>query len=518
MSLETLLVELQDLDEKTRLRAIYQLAILGDGGALPALQKIGATDVQPEIQAVARAAVAYIDKTSEWDHVSDANADIEFTRSVNGFLERSTLFSPADIQDLTSRTAETSAAVLQNADHEDLPLKTAPAASTPPAAPPVTTHSGAQVVGQYQMFWDCPACGTKKLLGVTHRFCPNCGTAQDPKRRYFPAPGEEVALENHVYYGVDVVCPACETPNSAKASFCTNCGADLKQGKQAALKQDQAQGDFHEDRPDLIKEQFMMDQAAALAQRAERDRNATFLGRNRSKLTLGTIVLGVLSLCGSLFGVFAFKFNEDVTVESHSWQRVYQIEEFARVHETRDCPAPNEAYNVSSYSVQRSRQVPDGQTCRDVCSDRRVDQGDGSYRVERSCNQQCETNYRTEYYSVLVCEYDINKWQELDEQRQAPWAFASGTNTSPIWPEVESRGLPNCDDADNPELGEQCWENREATYTLHLRRNNGKEVTCDLDNESEWASYVDGARAQVQFTVIGRIRNEATCDNIKSLD
>ena len=50
--------------------------------------------------------------------------------------------------------------------------------------------------GTYQMLWDCKFCGTQKLLGVTHRHCPNCGAAQDPERRYFPAEADMVALEN----------------------------------------------------------------------------------------------------------------------------------------------------------------------------------------------------------------------------------------------------------------------------------------------------------------------------------
>ena len=42
----------------------------------------------------------------------------------------------------------------------------------------------------YEMFWDCEYCGSSKLLGITHRHCPNCGAPQDPEKRYFP-PDEE---------------------------------------------------------------------------------------------------------------------------------------------------------------------------------------------------------------------------------------------------------------------------------------------------------------------------------------
>ena len=42
----------------------------------------------------------------------------------------------------------------------------------------------------YEMMWDCGFCGSSKLLGKTHRYCPGCGAAQDPSTRYFP-PEEE---------------------------------------------------------------------------------------------------------------------------------------------------------------------------------------------------------------------------------------------------------------------------------------------------------------------------------------
>ena len=92
----------------------------------------------------------------------------------------------------------------------------------------------------YEMLWDCEFCGTEKLLGLTHRHCPACGGAQDPERRYFPAPGEEIEVANHVFTGVDKECPACETPNAAKAAYCVNCGHNMDETKQVDLVQDPA--------------------------------------------------------------------------------------------------------------------------------------------------------------------------------------------------------------------------------------------------------------------------------------
>ena len=91
----------------------------------------------------------------------------------------------------------------------------------------------------YQMLWDCPACDTPKLLGLTHRHCPACGSPQDPASRYFPPEGEEIAVEDHQYAGADRVCGACDTPSAAIAEFCGGCGSPMDDAKEARRRTDQ---------------------------------------------------------------------------------------------------------------------------------------------------------------------------------------------------------------------------------------------------------------------------------------
>ena len=67
----------------------------------------------------------------------------------------------------------------------------------------------------YEMMWDCEYCGSDKLLGVTHRYCPECGAAQNPDKRYFPPDDQKVAVQDHKYVGADLKCPACEEAMSA---------------------------------------------------------------------------------------------------------------------------------------------------------------------------------------------------------------------------------------------------------------------------------------------------------------
>ncbi|MDQ7024021.1 MAG: zinc ribbon domain-containing protein, partial [Anaerolineae bacterium] len=77
----------------------------------------------------------------------------------------------------------------------------------------------------YEMLWDCQFCGTKRNLGLTHRFCPNCGAPQNPDARYYPSDEDKIEVRDHEYVGVDVTCPACGELNSAAAEFCGQCGS-----------------------------------------------------------------------------------------------------------------------------------------------------------------------------------------------------------------------------------------------------------------------------------------------------
>ncbi len=90
----------------------------------------------------------------------------------------------------------------------------------------------------YQMLWDCPSCGTCKLLGLTHRFCPNCGAPQDPTLRYFPPQDEAIAVEDHPLVGPDWRCSGCDAPNHARATFCGACGAPRSGDRPVALRHD----------------------------------------------------------------------------------------------------------------------------------------------------------------------------------------------------------------------------------------------------------------------------------------
>ncbi|HEX3596887.1 MAG TPA: hypothetical protein VHU80_17380, partial [Polyangiaceae bacterium] len=91
----------------------------------------------------------------------------------------------------------------------------------------------------YEMLWDCRFCGAKKLLGLTHRHCPNCGAPQSAEQRYFPSDADKVPAKEHEYFGADVVCVHCGVANSKNSKHCAGCGAPLERAPEIARREDQ---------------------------------------------------------------------------------------------------------------------------------------------------------------------------------------------------------------------------------------------------------------------------------------
>jgi|GEM_PF-317836 len=371
--------------------------------------------------------------------------------------------------------------------------------------PPLSSQMGGgqrvETVGTYQMLWDCDFCGAEKLLGLDHRFCPNCGAQQRAEWRYFPDQSEAVEVVDHVYHGADVVCPSCQTLSSAAAEFCGNCGTPLTDAAQARLREMQQQdpdGLYREsDKIDEVKEKHAADQArmAAAAQQQHGIMGRFQQFTRRQIIAGGSILTTVLMTCIGIIAAFFWTETSTVMVTGHSWEREIQIEEYQSVSEGNWCDSmPSGAYSVSRSERQRgSRQVADGETC----SNRRVDNGDGTFRTERVC----QTRYRSEPVYDQYCNYTIDKW---DYERSE---FTRGNNLSdnPAWPSV------SLNDRSGTNLGDERESNRIETYNVSLRSNEGETYTCTFNSVNEWRRYPANTEWTIQIAVVG---NRPQCGSL----
>ncbi len=315
-------------------------------------------------------------------------------------------------------------------------------------------------MGTFQMLWDCPACDTPKLLGLDHRYCPNCGFPQDPDKRYFPPEGEEIAVADHVYQGVDWQCPGCDTPNAAKAAFCVSCGSP-KEGdaKDVSLK---------DERPPPPPK------PAAPPKKSKK--GCLFLG------------CGGLLVVGLVFALVAIFWTKDValTVSGHSWERSIEIEKYQAVSKSSWCDSmPSKAYSVSrSREVREHKQVADGETC----TTKNVDKGDGTFeKVE-----ECKTKYREEPVYDDKCSYKLDEWST----DRIKMASGSGISPTPSWPEVGSL-------RSGSGLGAERQGAKKESYTVIYTDADGEPHECSFP-QAKWEGTTAGstwsAEAGVMFS------------------
>lgn len=342
-------------------------------------------------------------------------------------------------------------------------------------------------LGTFQMLWDCPSCETKKLLGLDHRHCPNCGAAQDPSRRYFPSDQDKVAVVDHCYTGADRRCPACESPMSRLANNCASCGSPLAEGQEVARRGAQTARAGQSFDTDTSRR--AADELRARKEAARRDGSpgSTSEGSSPTKRGKTWLILGAIAaVVIGLVVLLTWKKPVEVEVIGHEWSRVIALEEYRGVAESAwRNQLPSGAYDVACHREQRStKKIADGETCDDV----REDNGDGTFRVVR----KCRTKYREEPVYDERCSYRINRWVEGRRLE----SFGGSLSDGPRWPEAKLARTGQC-------LGCEREGRRTETYRVRFRLEpSGDEDSCEYP-EARWRALQVGRRLPAKARVVG---------------
>ncbi len=350
-------------------------------------------------------------------------------------------------------------------------------------------------IGTYQMLWDCPACGTGKLLGIDHRHCPNCGSPQDPNMRYYPSEEDKVLIAHHRFVGADKVCPGCSTPTSAASQFCAGCGAPLERdAKDAAARSDQvAQGPigFLGESVQQAKDEMRARRQAVVDQAAGRTPEKR---KSNTGLKVGLIVGGIVAVLATLvFVLFFWKKEAFVEVDGHSWKRTIAVERYDDVTESAWCDSVPRTAKIKNRSkaVKSHKQVKDGETC----TKRRKDNRDGTFKEVK----ECKPKFRDEPVYADKCTFEVTKWHQVRVEE------ASGRDREPAWPTVELRKKGAC-------KGCERTGDKNAVYTLHLVDKVGNETyDCNFE-ESTWKSTEPGAKFRAE---VGVVTTSLDCDSFK---
>lgn len=334
--------------------------------------------------------------------------------------------------------------------------------NTPPPGPPPLPNSSSsdesfksQEDGlNYEIMWDCEYCDAKKLLGLTHRYCPQCGAAQNPEKRYFPPEGEEVLAVNHQFVGADKNCAACDTPNSTSTTYCVSCGSPMDGSPKVNTLNEKEESKAPPPRPTTVTGTFPK---------------------------IKWILIGVAAFVLLIIGLMMIKEERVVTVAGHSWERSIEVEVFASVSdEAWEDDVPLKAYDQTCTQKEKdTKKVEDGQDCHDE----NVDNGDGTYKKV----EKCETKYKEVPVYDDWCLYKIDKWTSGRTEKSA------GSDLSPAWPTPTLRTCPG------PRLGCEREGSRPEKYTVAFKDDAGDPHECEYDY-NKWKEIAKNTEWSMQFT------------------
>jgi hypothetical protein len=367
--------------------------------------------------------------------------------------------------------------------------------------------------GTYQMLWDCPSCGTTKLLGVDHRHCPNCGAPQEENLRYFPSRDERVPT---AFRGStpDWECEHCGTPCAAADGFCMGCGAARGNSPSVHVRAS-IPADASETGAVAKADWNAREQAQRQPQRPKpaTAKLESLIAKLRARPKRVGIGAGVVAFVGMIWFACTDK-QVDLVVDHHSWTRTIPVERFSTLQESDWCssmPADAREHGRTS-EIHHYDKVPDGEDCRDIpeschesCSN--IDNGNGSFSevCEQSCtpaSRECTTRYRDVPVYADKCSYEVDRWVFT---RAA--VASGGLETTPHWP-----AEPAYSGCAVQAIGCERLGSRSEVYLIHFTQpdEEGAAHQCPFD-QGRWESIAVAERWTGEAS---RLSNELNCETI----
>lgn len=290
--------------------------------------------------------------------------------------------------------------------------------------------------GVVQLEWVCPNCEGRNPGPV--KTCESCGAPQPENVQFQRAADEKLITDEKVVQsakaGADIHCGFCGTRNPATAATCSQCGADLKEGKarqagqvmQAAPQMPKiiTCANCGTENPGSAKTCTNCGapiKAAATQSPKPAPAQASAMPAAQPKpkkfnwLIAGGIGAFLLMCCVAILFTFVFPSRSvEGTVASVYWKTSVPVQEVQAVYHSEERgSAPSDAYDVSCRTESR-----------EVCEDKTVDQGNGYAEVVTECHTETD-----EYCSYTVDEwttiqtYDLEGF-DLDPQYAQPSLFS----------------------------------------------------------------------------------------------
>ena len=298
-----------------------------------------------------------------------------------------------------------------------------------------------ETVGYVKLEWTCPNCIT--VNPGPEKKCLNCGAAQPADVAFDSATHDELIKDEKeiaaAKAGPDIYCAYCGTRNPGNTKDCSNCGANLAEGK--ARQSGQVLGSLQDKKPvekvicpacgteNLDTQKNCNSCGAQLPNQAKNQAAAAGQPEKTSGLPARTkyILIGIVALAvlGCLFFVISNLTSRDEiqgVVNSVRWERQIELEEFGPVtREDWQSEIPAEGKIGSCERKLHHTQAEPVDGAEKICgTPYKVDSGSGYGEVVQDCEYQVYLDY---------CQYQIDDWKLVQT------LSAEGNDFNPYWPE-----------------------------------------------------------------------------------
>jgi len=333
--------------------------------------------------------------------------------------------------------------------------------------------------------WTCTNCNSRNKGSA--KACENCGAPQ-PDDVKFELPSEQkfITDENKIksaQAGADIHCGFCGTRNPATSETCSQCGADLKEGKSR-----QSGGIMQTPfpAPKVIKcnncgtenpginstclncgavlPKFVPAQITAQKPTTMVDKPAA--KKKTNWLLIGGIISALAICCIGAIVIFVLPTSSvEATVTSVHWQTMVPVQEIQPVDYSNERGnPPSDAYNISCHDESR-----------DVCEQKTIDRGNGYSEVVEECHTE------TQKY----CSYTVDEWQTIQTY------MLEGNDLKPVY------DTPNY--SSDQRLGEKTEE-----YTVTFSTKDGTE-TYSPGSVSEFQQFTRGSTWTLKLNALGGV-------------
>ena len=339
-----------------------------------------------------------------------------------------------------------------------------------------------RTVGYLQLEWTCPNCSTRNRGG--DKTCVNCGAPQ-PENVQFERAAEEKLIRDEAGLraargAADIHCGFCGTRNPATAAVCSQCGADLTQGRARAAGRVLA--------PQTVAARLVKCSNCG-TDNAAQNLNCSNCGaplpravpampaisaaavsaappKKPGRWLWAAIAAGLLLACAAAASLlFIPTSSVQGTVRDVYWQTSVPVQELQTVSYSNERGSPPaDAYDISCDTQSR-----------EVCEQKTIDRGNGYAEVVEECRTE------TEQY----CDYRRDEWTTLQTYTEEGHGF------SPVYAQP---GLTS-----DQRLGEETVD-----YAVYFATEKG-EKTYSPAEVSEFAQFEIGSVWMLKLNALGSI-------------